>query len=900
MSGAGDQRVFLVDGQAVYLEGGGDISEDVLQQALAQLAGRGATATEEQQQAGTVLEVQDDGGTPAGGASGDAVELADAEDGEEGVLAVLQDETGQQQTVRLTPSQAAALGIDYDELLAAAGQVEPSTEEQEESADASATEQQLSTGGVLALDAGKTEEGDSKVTYTFEVVDDPEQADGASAGSDLLAKSRQIMVPQVRPGGTAAPSKSAATAASTVTAARLTVGKAASGSGTATASAGGAKSAAADGANNDSNGAGATAEDPSEDDPDVPVILTPMNGQNLPDFIEPRPGLKILVRPLRETPGAPPPPARPLGSSDNPIQLVQQGNTFKSLQPLSAEQLKQIATVLQQSRLNVPGNAKNTIYDANTNTRIVYRVVYPEDQRPAGRGRSSSYYTPRGRGRGRPRGRGRGRGRARGRPRKEDYDQDWHPGMDTEMEPVDPAEKKKITTKTRTGRVSKPPKHMVKDYKHIHRLDLNQPDLDDSDGGYSDYGDLETGGDGEQEGGVKTEPGEDGEAGTSSKSGQRLTAAGTPRVKREVPQAVRDRFTCRTCGTLCIGYARLEGHYRKNPTHRRHSMDFPSPVKPRPAVVYTGRRGRPPRQPAFESRLPAKRPRLEEPKEPEEEPLSPEQLVTTLLDQSGGSINRLCDAMAECVKQFRERVRGALRSPAEDEEVDESAAFTIDAERSALTGLPEGVYLPTERPASAAASAVSSPAPSAAEQPQSPRPPAAAPATLTLEEALAAQMEEPPEQLMETEPEPEPEPADKEEAGTQEPMEQDAGAAPAPAEGDTKPAGSPAEKSDPAGTAAEGERPPEGRKEPAEPVGDVLDEFVGGLVDTADYAPLPPGGETAPAAAAEFDAGQIQIRLPDGRDLTAAAAPETATEAATEGETEAEAGASMPLLADQR
>ena len=105
----------------------------------------------------------------------------------------------------------------------------------------------------------------------------------------------------------------------------------------------------------------------------MPVILTPMNGQQLPDYIEPRPGLKILVRPLREPPGAPTPPARPLGSSDNPIQLVQQGNTFKSLQPLSAEQLKQIATVLQQSRLNVPGNAKNTIYDANTNTRIVYR-----------------------------------------------------------------------------------------------------------------------------------------------------------------------------------------------------------------------------------------------------------------------------------------------------------------------------------------------------------------------------------------------------------------------------------------------------------------------------------------------------------------------------------------------
>lgn len=50
-----DQRVFLVDGQAVYLEGGGDISEDVLQQALAQLAGRGQEAELQHTQQGTVL-----------------------------------------------------------------------------------------------------------------------------------------------------------------------------------------------------------------------------------------------------------------------------------------------------------------------------------------------------------------------------------------------------------------------------------------------------------------------------------------------------------------------------------------------------------------------------------------------------------------------------------------------------------------------------------------------------------------------------------------------------------------------------------------------------------------------------------------------------------------------------
>ena len=35
------QRVFLVDGQAVYLEGDGELTEDVLQQALSQLSSGG-------------------------------------------------------------------------------------------------------------------------------------------------------------------------------------------------------------------------------------------------------------------------------------------------------------------------------------------------------------------------------------------------------------------------------------------------------------------------------------------------------------------------------------------------------------------------------------------------------------------------------------------------------------------------------------------------------------------------------------------------------------------------------------------------------------------------------------------------------------------------------------------
>lgn len=55
-----------------------------------------------------------------------------------------------------------------------------------------------------------------------------------------------------------------------------------------------------------------------------------------------------------------------------------------------------------------------------------------------------------------------------------------------EMSKEEKEERKKHRPRTRSGRVSKPPKHMVKDYKHIHVLDWDE-DYDDSDGGYSDY-----------------------------------------------------------------------------------------------------------------------------------------------------------------------------------------------------------------------------------------------------------------------------------------------------------------------------------------------------------------------------------------------------------------------------
>jgi len=68
---------------------------------------------------------------------------------------------------------------------------------------------------------------------------------------------------------------------------------------------------------------------------------------------------------------------KPLGSSENPIQLIQKGAKFHSLQPLSQEQLQQVAAILrQQNRKDLLKNTENIVFDKKTNTKIVCKYVY--------------------------------------------------------------------------------------------------------------------------------------------------------------------------------------------------------------------------------------------------------------------------------------------------------------------------------------------------------------------------------------------------------------------------------------------------------------------------------------------------------------------------------------------
>lgn len=126
-------------------------------------------------------------------------------------------------------------------------------------------------------------------------------------------------------------------------------------------------------------------------------------------------------------------------------------------------------------------SGKSVLYDPSTNTRIVCRVVHPgelKDKSPPPK--EPNLATPLRRPDTSPRGRGRPKNPGSGR-RRDDDERLAH------LSKEEREEKKKHRPRTRSGRISKPPSYMVKDYKRIHHLDFDEEPLNDSDGGYSDY-----------------------------------------------------------------------------------------------------------------------------------------------------------------------------------------------------------------------------------------------------------------------------------------------------------------------------------------------------------------------------------------------------------------------------
>ncbi|XP_059375113.1 uncharacterized protein LOC132111634 [Carassius carassius] len=100
-------------------------------------------------------------------------------------------------------------------------------------------------------------------------------------------------------------------------------------------------------------------------------------------------------------------------------------------------------------------------------------------------------------------------------------------------------QKKPPKIQTRSGRVSRPPKHKVKDYKFIKNEDLAESHQSDSD----DYSEIS----------VEDEDGEEG------------------KKTSDVTLNLRDKaFKCDTCEKAYIGVAGLNRHYKLNPTHDKN------------------------------------------------------------------------------------------------------------------------------------------------------------------------------------------------------------------------------------------------------------------------------------------------------------------------------------------
>ncbi|XP_076661511.1 uncharacterized protein LOC143365321 [Halictus rubicundus] len=231
---------------------------------------------------------------------------------------------------------------------------------------------------------------------------------------------------------------------------------------------------------------------------------------------------------------------KPLGSSENPIQIVQQGQTFHSMQRLTPTQLKQIAHVLQQRSQETTAS----------NERVVYRVVFPEELDLRIRNPGNLL---------------KNRGGKRGRPKKSAIRPSLLPKPplipDEEQEELKD-ERKKVVARTRSGRLSRPPRHMVRDYKHLHHLDFLQPDLDDSDGGYSDYN---TNNDKLEE---------------EESPKELLTGLEVPKRK------ISDHFRCPTCNKIYLGRTRMARHFEMHPDHG--SPEQLPPPTPEPELKQNG------------------------------------------------------------------------------------------------------------------------------------------------------------------------------------------------------------------------------------------------------------------------------------------------------------------------
>ncbi|CAH8435196.1 unnamed protein product [Heterobilharzia americana] len=187
-------------------------------------------------------------------------------------------------------------------------------------------------------------------------------------------------------------------------------------------------------------------------------------------------------------------PNAPVGSNKNPIRIIQQGNQYITTQDVSDEHLQQIIQVLtNQALLSSSGSRPSAIYNRLTNRRIIFRVTRAKRRRNGSNAESTSHSIERNRPSITIKSEKKSRaGRPIGRKRRKRGSDEEDPDFEPEVPEEEVLPFPLIRRTSASGRVSKPPKHLVKDYKHLRLEDLtSKPESSEedehSDGGYSDY-----------------------------------------------------------------------------------------------------------------------------------------------------------------------------------------------------------------------------------------------------------------------------------------------------------------------------------------------------------------------------------------------------------------------------
>ncbi|XP_050405594.1 uncharacterized protein LOC126821251 [Patella vulgata] len=272
----------------------------------------------------------------------------------------------------------------------------------------------------------------------------------------------------------------------------------------------------------------------------------------------------------------------PIGSSQNPIRIVQQGNQYTPVQQLTAEQLQQIMHVVQEQQLAKSADStsgSSILYNPATNTRIVYRVIYPSElHKTTGITTPEKSSSANSTG---PESSSIQRKNYKKRTREDEEDKVDGPEMSKEEK----EERKKHRPRTRSGRVSKPPKHMVKDYKHIHVLDWDE-DYDDSDGGYSDFKISDE----------DKEKAENSNANNTNSNNRKETDSSPDFIDASSGLERVKNYKCEGCDKAYIGHGGLRRHYQLNPSHGtiteesdidKVSVPVPLPVVATPETAET-------------------------------------------------------------------------------------------------------------------------------------------------------------------------------------------------------------------------------------------------------------------------------------------------------------------------